>query len=371
MAALAAVRATAEPIVGAIRWDAYWGKPGEWQFEDPNYGIVTRTTTYDMSPKQWHYRVPFYGEEINETAITCDGNTQEAMGAELAYAAEYGIKFWSFCNYPLGCKEAHPPASECVNIQCCADNVGLSYAWKQYLAHPNRSLVNFTLLLQPGSWFPASEHGANETFDEEMARYVSYFKMPEYQTVLDGRPLVFIFGHAANLTQVNILRHRCHDAIGVFPYVVSMNGQTGPGVIDALASYASAGGTPQGASFQETIVQKSVQRWEQRKSSGIKVVPTVSVGWDPRPRYSKGPTPCPWGNVSDAYVTDPTMLELENFTAQGLDWVANNPGAAETGVMMLSAWNEHDEGHWIAPALEAYGGAEKLQAIKRAIDRHR
>jgi hypothetical protein len=35
----------------------------------------------------------------------------------------------------------HPPASECVNIQCCADNVGLSYAWNQYLAHPNRSKV--------------------------------------------------------------------------------------------------------------------------------------------------------------------------------------------------------------------------------------
>jgi hypothetical protein len=25
-------------------------------------------------------------------------------------------------------------------------------------------------------------------------------------------------------------------------------------------------------------------------------------------------------------------------------------------------------GHWIEPALEKYGGAEKLQAIKRAID---
>ena len=36
---------------------------------------------------------------------------------------------------------------------------------------------------------------------------------------------------------------------------------------------------------------------------------------------------------------------------------------------MLSAWNEHDEGHWIAPTLPKYGGTEKLEAIKRAIDR--
>lgn len=36
--------------------------------------------------------------------------------------------------------------------------------------------------------------------------------------------------------------------------------------------------------------------------------------------------------------------------------------------MMLSAWNEHDEGHWIQPALEKYGGTQKLDAIKKAID---
>ena len=24
--------------------------------------MVTRTTTYDMSPEKWHYRVPFFGK---------------------------------------------------------------------------------------------------------------------------------------------------------------------------------------------------------------------------------------------------------------------------------------------------------------------
>jgi hypothetical protein len=28
-----------------------------------------------------------------------------------------------------------------------------------------------------------------------------------------------------------------------------------------------------------------------------------------------------------------------------------NPDAAETNTVIISAWNEHDEGHWIAPAL--------------------
>jgi hypothetical protein len=41
------------PVVGAIRWDAYFSQPGEAAYEDPNFGIVTRTTTIDMSPKKW------------------------------------------------------------------------------------------------------------------------------------------------------------------------------------------------------------------------------------------------------------------------------------------------------------------------------
>jgi hypothetical protein len=48
---------------------------------------------------------------------------------------------------------------------------------------------------------------------------------------------------------------------------------------------------------------------------------------------------------------------------------SENPDSAETNMMLLSAWNEHDEGHWIEPALEKYGGAEKLVAIKKAIDK--
>eukprot|EP01050_Picozoa_sp_SAG11_P027498 SAG11_NODE_6991_length_1212_cov_1.488769_1_plen_184_part_00 len=151
VARTASVRgAGGKPIVGAIRWDAYFNQPGDSAFEDANRGIVARATTYDLSVDTWHYRVPFFGKEINTTAVTVNGNTPDAMGQELKYAADHGIDFWSFCNYPIGCKDYHPPASECENIQCCADNVGLSYAWNQYLAHPDNHKVKFTLLLQPG-----------------------------------------------------------------------------------------------------------------------------------------------------------------------------------------------------------------------------
>ena len=166
------------PIVGAIRWDAYFATPGTEEFEDKNFGVVSRATTGDMSAKKWHYRLPFFGKEVNDTAVVVNGNSADIMGQELEYAAQHGINFWPFCNYPIGCKDYHPPDADCAGIQCCADNVGLSYAWNQYLAHPDNHKVNFTLLLQPGYWFHGQEAGSNETWPEELARYMTYFKMP-------------------------------------------------------------------------------------------------------------------------------------------------------------------------------------------------
>lgn len=308
---------------------------------------------------------------MNDTSILVNGNTAETMGQEIAYAAEHGIKFWSFCNYPIGCKDYHPPDSDCVGIQCCADNVGLSYAWNLYLNHPDNHMVNFTLLLQPGFWFPTSLQGGNETFSQELDRYISYFEMPNYQKVLGGRPLVFLFGKGANASDLVALRDATKKALGVEPYITSMNRQVIPGVVDAVSAYTTTGGTQTGGAYEASIAKPESHDWDTWKSNGWKVIPTVSAGWDNRPR-SNGT--CPWcgENAHPRWTVDPTMQELEDHTAQGLKWVQDNSragGAAETNMMLLSAWNEHDEGHWIEPALEQYGGSEKLQAISRALAR--
>lgn len=65
----------------------------------------------------------------------------------------------------------------------------------------------------------------------------------------------------------------------------------------------------------------------------------------------------PWGAKywGAEYVKDPTMAELEAHVTDGLDFVAKNPKSAETNMMILSAWNEHDEGHWIAPVWTVCG----------------
>lgn len=375
MLALApAAAATVEmPVVGAIRWDAYFSQPGMPEYNDHNAGIVARTTTLDMSPAKWHYRLPFFGKEVNNTSIVVNGNTPEAMGKELDYAAQHGIKFWSFCNYPIGCKDYHPPDSDCEGIQCCADNVGLSYAWNLYLNHPDNHKVNFTLLLQPGYWFPTALKGGNETLAQEIDRYISYFKMPNYQKVLGGRPVVFLFGGQANSSDLTALRAATKKALGVEPYITSMNKQKLPGLIDAASAYGTGGGKPEGTPYETCIAKPEANNWGQWAKDGWKVIPTVSAGWDNRPR---GDGMCPWMKPVPidkiGYCVDPTMQELEDHTLSGLKWVQDNSGAggaAETNMMLLSAWNEHDEGHWIEPALDKYGGTEKLEAIARALSK--
>jgi hypothetical protein len=201
-----------------------------------------------------------------------------------------GIKFWSFCNYPIGCKDMHPPASDCVGIQCCADNVGLSYAWNLYLNHPDNQKVNFTLLLQPGYWFPTALKGGNETLDQEVDRYITYFKMPNYQKLEDGRPLVFLFGQKANPSDLDVLRTKTKAALGVYPYLTSMNDQALP-EIDAVSRYGWGGGTPTGGAYESSIATPEASQWAGDKKAGKKVIPTVSAGWDNRPRANHS---CPW-----------------------------------------------------------------------------
>eukprot|EP00051_Salpingoeca_urceolata_P004540 m.65671 g.65671 ORF g.65671 m.65671 type:complete len:376 (+) comp13682_c1_seq1:1665-2792(+) len=350
-------QATARVSVGAIRWDAWYGAPA-----DKNYGVVGRTVTYDLGPSKYHYRVPFFGKEINATAVDVNGNTEATMTQEIELAKKYGIDYWAFCAYPIGCKDYSPPSSDCKNIQCCADNYALSYALELYLQNPNNKMVNFSLILQGGSWFPTSTLGGNETLEQEVDRYISYFRMPNHHKVLGGRPLVFVFGRGQVTQQLEYLRNRTIAAMGVDPYIVNMGG--GDVGQDAVSRYVTAGGSPSGAPYEKAIAIPEAAGWDDARKAGKKVIPCISAGWDPRPRIDY---PCPWGKPGPNYVVDPTMPELYNHTVEALRWTQRYGDAAEANAVIISAWNEHDEGHWIAPALEQYGGDQKLTTVGAAI----
>ena len=93
-----------------------------------------------------------------------------------------------------------------------------------------------------------------------------------------------------------------------------MNGQQLPGLIEAASAYGGGGGgSPTGGSFERLIQEPAIRRWDAEAAAERKVIPTVVAGADARPRYWKGPHPCPWSHQGGTYVTDPTMAQLENF----------------------------------------------------------
>ena len=54
------------------------------------------------------------------------------------------------------------------------------------------------------------------TLEQEIDRYITYFKMPNYQLVFGTRPLVFIFGGKADPATLKPLREMTKSSIGVY-----------------------------------------------------------------------------------------------------------------------------------------------------------
>jgi hypothetical protein len=63
------------PIVGAIRWDAWYGQTGPVK-------EVERT----MGPRKSHFRLPFFAKVLADDKVGLDGSSQETMEKEIAYA---------------------------------------------------------------------------------------------------------------------------------------------------------------------------------------------------------------------------------------------------------------------------------------------
>jgi hypothetical protein len=336
---------SAQPIVGAIRWDAWFG----------DLSPVGQTVEQTLGPKHWHYRLPFYGVELSDSSVRVRANTQAIMDQEIAYASAAGLDYWAFVTYP----EDDP----------------LSLALKLYLNSAHRSAIHFCLNLQ-GGWLSGPG-----TWQAHVARYVQYFQNPQYQTVLENRPLVYIFmapemvaaqrfGSAQTARRaIDALREASLSAGCGNPYLVIQDWV--PEVAqqyaqhlgaDAVSAYASDGHA-KGAPYQDLAIHTQ-HWWEDFRNTSLPVVPLASTGWDPRPRIE---TPTPWFDYgsSDYYYEPPTPAELAAHVQAALDWVKAHPDAAEPETVLIYAWNETDEGGWLVPTHSE--GTGRLEAIRKVL----
>jgi mannan endo-1,4-beta-mannosidase len=324
------------PTVGAIRWDGWVGGKGTWQIGP----IVERT----LGPERFHYRAPFFSVVIAKDSIIIDGTTQEIMDQEIAYAKNAGIDYWAYCWYPDGC--------------------GLETARKLHQTSSHANDVKWCVVLGPFESNVSNNYGT---------ALVTDFTRPNYQKVLGGRPLVYLYDSDFTRAGLDKLRKMTTDKNLMTPYVVVMAWSASAASdycteigADAISSYAELGNSNR--PFNEVIPPQSVVKWE---SYSLKkpVVPWVGTGWNARPRMD---SPNPWIEYySDASnCQDASPFDLKEFFLSAIDWTTNNPGKAPANTIILYAWNEHDEGFGaICPTLGADGSpnTERLLAVKEAL----
>jgi hypothetical protein len=335
------------PAVGAIRWDAWthWAGETEWAGYEKC-----------LWPRQWHYRIPFYGKITGEDQAEVRADTQEVMDQEIAYAAAGGLSYWAFGWY-------HPRG------WTNADNMTKSL--DLYLKSERRSEVNYCLILMGGLHLgPKGEWP--QTADYLAARFAE----PNYQKVLKGRPLVYIFdmpnllaywgGEAEAKAGLAELRMASVAAGAGDPYVALMiwNPATDARLVEALGADAlSAYVNPPGNDNREEPYSYAVALnrwfWNEAAKAGVPLIPTVTSGWDYRPM--KLPE-FPDRSLESSWIAPATPKELAAHVAGCLAWMREHPETCPAGAALVYAWNEFSEGGWICPTLQE--GAARLDALR-------
>ena len=321
------------PLVGAIRWDA-WQAP---------HAATTEAVVRSLSPRAWRDRLPFFSRVAPDGAVSIDGGTAEVMDRELELAARAGLDYWAFVAY-----RAEDPMSAGLDL---------------YLKAQRRRGVRFCLIAEPGLW------GGAGKLSEAFARHVELVGHPDHVRVKDGRPLYFMgfvtdrlladrWGGAGGLRDaVAEFRRRAVQGGAGNPYVVLM-ARPDPGAqlvaalgADALGAYAIADPRALAAPYA-ALARLAEQRWNEMAATGLDVVPTAMAGWDRRPRVEN---PVPWersqrpGEGIDRYYEAPGPAEFGEHVRRCLAWIRARPAAAAADAALIYAWNEYDEGGWLAP----------------------
>lgn len=332
--AVPAREARPDVSIGAIRWDAWHGDASE----------VGRAVQRSLAPSRWQSRLPFFANVNANGTVAIDGDTDEIMAREIAYAKAAGIDYWAFL--------AYDPES------------AMSRALHRYLKNPERNAVHFCMIADVRQWQP-------ERVAAEVARFAELAALPNYQTVLNGRPLFYLLnlspdaiekapgGNGSFRSAIGALRSAARGRGLADPYCVVMTpwpdkakAFADAAGCDAISAYAvQAGGRD--APFDE-LTSFAEAFWARCAATSAKVVPLAMTGWDRRPRvetpvfweHNEG-----WGAEIERFYRAPTPAQIARHIRKATDWVQTNASSAEARTVIVYAWNEYDEGGWLCPTL--------------------
>lgn len=354
LGATLAVASAAEvpPIIGAIRWDGWYGE-----------GSVVRAVEHSLGQPKYHFRLPWFARVKEGGTVRINGDSQDVIEQEISHASQAGLNYWAFVDY-------------------WNEAPGMSIGLNRYLAAKNKQGVRYCLVEEgvrldkvgPAGW----------------PRLVEQFRNADYQTVLAGRPLMFVFVKPTKLGKADWgeLKRQSVAAGLKPPYLVLMGWhpeQDGKDMaelgFDAVSAYARGGSySMKQPSFAEQCALIRRDRWEKWRALRLPCITFASAGWDTRPRNERPPAwmkevtatpdatlPAQQKPLVDAVTATPD--ELAAHLREALEWTRANRDLNPANALLIYAWNEHDEGGWLQPTLGADGqpNAERIRALGKLL----
>lgn len=323
------------PKIVNIRWAA-WYPGSEW--------------ANHLMPARWHSRHPFYTYAA-DNKIIIDGNRQEVMDQENAYASYAGIDCWAFTLY-------HPQSD--LNIY--------NYALERYLSSGQKNKPSFSLILQ------GSHLGKKQNWQEFCQSISELFQHEKYLKLASSRPLVFIydlpslnktFGGYGESTQALIELRNASRKRGLNnPIIVAQNAE-GPHVhfgFDAFGAYTANGEGAKREYPYTALMAANFKFWEAQKGTSRTVIPLLNLGWDPRPRLSHPDVGKDYGGN---WYAQPSPEQIIQHLRLGINWLRTNQAYAALNMLLIYAWDEFDEGGWLAPTLAE--GTQRIEAFRKAL----
>lgn len=347
--------------IGAIRWDGFMGPPD----------VIGRQEEANLSSPRFHDRLPFYAEELSASDVRVREINAGQMAKDIAFAVHAGVDYWAFNWYPPGSyflPGGHGP--------------DLSTALNLYLDDRSPQKLAWCLLFST----IYTDKDGHDNFTSWIPTFVGFFKGPDsrYQTVFNGRPLVYIL--ETNITRDDIaeLRRQCGVAGVPNPFIVDMTVSASgtPGTngwshiaddarargADAVSSYVTA---QFGGNAYSKLAEQEQSGWDNAAKSGLPVVPWVTFGWDPRPRIDYPELKDGYKDhyyPTDGWAQPATQPQAMDELQRALNWCANHPDAATAGAVIIYGWDELTEGsNQLTPTLAE--GTQALDALARVSGR--
>lgn len=344
--------AASPPIVGAIRWDAWYGQ-----------GSPVSDVERSLGPKKYHFRLPFFAKVISPGEVSINGDSQAIIEQEISFAAEAGLNYWAFVDY--------------------WDQGNLGIALRRYCETPDKRGIRYCFI----------EEGRrlDQFGTQGWPRLVKHFQGPNYQTVLDGRPLLFVFGLPEKLAKADFeqLDQQAAAAGLKEPYIVLMGWNPKADVaamkrlgFDALSAYAAGVGYEWEQWPYDRLTQHvRTAYWEVCRTERLEAITFATAGWDPRPRVEH---PTPWVRVTphpdptppeqqtplvDAVTATPN--QIAEHLREAIAWTRSNRDLNRANAIIIYGWNENDEGGWLIPTLKPDGQVDRtrVDAISQVLRR--